>query len=178
MKDRLTALKLFARAARIGNFSSAGRQLGLSQPSASRVIAALEDEVGATFFSRTTRAVTLTEAGTTYLMRVEAILAELDEADHEARGTGELRGVLRVGTSSSFVRREIIPRLARFMKEHPSLRIELLASDRYQDLVSDHGFAGRRLRGRSHSTAEWLSDAGHRRQRAFRLGRLRIRPER
>jgi DNA-binding transcriptional LysR family regulator len=148
MKDRLTALKLFARAARIGNFSSAGRQLGLSQPSTSRVIAALEDEVGATFFSRTTRAVTLTEAGTTYLMRVEAILAELDDADHEARGTGELRGVLRVGTSSSFVRREIIPRLSRFMKKHPSLRIELLASDRYQDLVTegiDVGFRFGRL---------------------------------
>src|ERR1700727_3950213 len=148
MKDRLTALKLFARAARIGNFSSAGRQLGLSEPSPSRVIAALEDDVGGTCFSRTTRAVTLTEAGTTYLMRVEAILAELDEADHEARGTGELRGVLRVGTSSSFVKREIIPRLPRFMKEHPSLRIELLASDRYQDLVSegiDVGFRFGRL---------------------------------
>ena len=87
MNDRLSALKLFARAARVGNFSSAGRELGLSQPSASRLIAALEEEVGATLFSRTTRAVTLTEAGATYLMRVEAILAALDDADHEARGT-------------------------------------------------------------------------------------------
>jgi DNA-binding transcriptional LysR family regulator len=85
MNDRLSALRLFARAARVGNFSSAGRELGLSQPSASRLIAALEEEVGATLFSRTTRAVTLTEAGATYLMRVEAILAALDEADHEAR---------------------------------------------------------------------------------------------
>ena len=72
MNDRLSALKLFARAARVGNFSRAGRELGLSQPSASRLIAALEEEVGATLFSRTTRAVTLTEAGETYLMRVEA----------------------------------------------------------------------------------------------------------
>src|SRR3954453_20403888 len=87
MNDRLSTLRLFARAARVGNFSSAGRELGFSQPSASRLIAALEEEVGATLFSRTTRAVTLTEAGATYLMRVEAILAALDEADHEARGT-------------------------------------------------------------------------------------------
>ena len=65
MNDRLSALKLFARAARVGNFSRAGRELGLSQPSASRLIAALEEEVGATLFSRTTRAVTLTEAGAT-----------------------------------------------------------------------------------------------------------------
>jgi DNA-binding transcriptional LysR family regulator len=137
MNDRLSALKLFARAARVGNFSSAGRELGLSQPSASRLIAALEEEVGATLFSRTTRAVSLTEAGATYLMRVEAILAALDEADHEARGTGELRGSLRVGTSSSFVLREIIPRLPAFMKQHPALKIELVASDRYQDLVTE-----------------------------------------
>jgi DNA-binding transcriptional LysR family regulator len=137
MNDRLSALKLFARAARVGNFSRAGRELGLSQPSASRLIAALEEEVGATLFSRTTRAVTLTEAGATYLIRVEAILAALDDADHEARGTGELRGSLRVGTSSSFVLREIIPRLPAFMKQHPSLKIELVANDRYQDLVTE-----------------------------------------
>ena len=120
MNDRLSALRLFARAARVGNFSSAGRELGLSQPSASRLIAALEEEVGAT-----------------YLMRVEAILASLDDADHEARGTGEVRGSLRVGTSSSFVLREIIPRLPAFMKQHPALKIELVANDRYQDLVTE-----------------------------------------
>src|SRR3954468_3703996 len=137
MNDRLSALRLFSRAARVGNFSSAGRELGLSQPSASRLIAALEEEVGATLFSRTTRAVTLTDAGATYLMRVEEILAALDEADHEARGTGELRGSLRVGTSSSFVLREIIPRLPAFMEQHPALKIELVANDRYQDLVTE-----------------------------------------
>lgn len=137
MNDRLTALKLFARAGRVGNFSSAGRELGLSQPSASRLIATLEAEVGATLFSRTTRAVTLTDAGATYLMRVEAILSALDEADHEARGTGELRGVLRIGTSSSFVLREIIPRLPKFVSDHPALRVELISNDRYQDLVTE-----------------------------------------
>lgn len=137
MNDRLTALKLFVRAGRMGNFSSAGRELGLSQPSASRLIAALEAEVGATLFSRTTRAVTLTDAGATYITRVEAILAALDEADHEARGTGELRGVLRIGTASSFVLREIIPRLPKFLSAHPALRVELLSNDRYQDLVTE-----------------------------------------
>jgi DNA-binding transcriptional LysR family regulator len=71
------------------------------------------------------------------MMRVEAILGALDEADHEARGTGELRGVLRIGTSSSFVLREIIPRLGPFLKEHPALRVELLCNDRYQDLVTE-----------------------------------------
>ena len=89
MNDLLSTLRLFVRAARVGNFSSAGRELGLSQPSASRLIAALEEEVGATLFSRTTRAVTLTEAGATYLMRVEAILAALDDE----RGKPTMRSV-------------------------------------------------------------------------------------
>jgi DNA-binding transcriptional LysR family regulator len=124
MNDRLTALKMFARAARVGSFSGAGRELGLSQPSASRLIAALEAEVGATLFSRTTRAVTLSDAGATYLMRVEAILASLEEVDHEARGTGELRGVPRIGTSSSFVIREVTPGLSKFVgSSRPACRV-------------------------------------------------------
>lgn len=137
MNDRLLALKLFVRAARVANFSKAGRELGLSQPSASRLIAALEAEIGARLFSRTTRTVVLTEAGTAYLTRIETILAALDEADHEARGTGELRGMLRVGATSSFALREIIPRLPRFQSAHPALQIELLSSDKYQDLVAE-----------------------------------------
>lgn len=137
MNDRLLKLRLFVRAARTSSFSSAGRELGLSQPTASRLIAALEEEIGATLFSRTTRAVTLTEVGATYLVRIESILTALDEADHEARGTGELRGTLRVGTSSSFVLREIIPRLSGFLRRHAALKIELVTSDRYQDLVTE-----------------------------------------
>lgn len=135
MNDRLTALKLFARAARLGSFSGAGRELGLSQPSASRLIATLEAEIGSALFTRTTRAVNLTEAGATYLSRIEPILAGLDEADHEARGTGELRGTLRIGLSSSFAIREVIPRLPRFVQDHKALRVELLMSDHHQDLV-------------------------------------------
>jgi DNA-binding transcriptional LysR family regulator len=137
MNDRLIALKLFARAGRTGSFSSAGREFGLSQPSASRLIAALEADIGVTLFNRTTRAVTLTDAGAAYLARVEAILAALDEANHEARGTGELRGELRIGTPISFGLRQIIPRLPAFMKQHPALKIVLPVTDRYPDLVTE-----------------------------------------
>jgi DNA-binding transcriptional LysR family regulator len=137
MSDRLFALRLFVRVARTGSFSRAGREFGLSQPSASRIVAELEREVGAAFFTRTTRAVTLTEAGADYLMRIEPMLAVLEEADHAARGTGELRGVLRIALSSSFGVREVIPRLPVFMESHPNLRIDLLMDDRHQELVSE-----------------------------------------
>jgi DNA-binding transcriptional LysR family regulator len=92
MSDRLLALRLFARIARTGSFSRAGRELGLSQPSASRIASELERQVGAALMTRTTRGLTLTEAGSDYLARIEPILAALEEADHAARGTGELRG--------------------------------------------------------------------------------------
>jgi DNA-binding transcriptional LysR family regulator len=137
MSDRLFALRLFVRVARTRSFSAAGRELGLSQPSASRLVAALEQEVGASLLTRTTRAVTLTEAGADYLARVESILGALDEADHVARGTGELRGALRVAASLPFALREIIPRLDAFLSRHPALRIELVLSDQRQDLVAD-----------------------------------------
>jgi DNA-binding transcriptional LysR family regulator len=135
MSDRLFALRLFSRVARTGSFSSAGRELRLSQPSVSRIIATLEEEIGAALLTRTTRAVTLTEAGTDYLARIEPLLAGLEEADHAARGTGELRGVLRVGMAASFAVREVIPRLPGFMEQHPALRIDLSMADMRQDLV-------------------------------------------
>ncbi len=137
MTDRLLALRAFVRTARSGSLSRAARDLGLSQPSISRILAQLEAEVGARLLVRTTRAVTLTEAGADYLARVEPLLTALEEADHLVRGTGELRGVLRVAVSSSFGVREVIPRLPKFLGRHPALRIDLGISDQRQDLVVD-----------------------------------------
>ena len=137
MSDRLTALRVFVRVAHAGSFSRAARELGLSQPSASRLIAILEKEIGAVLFTRSTRALTLTEAGAEYLLRVEAALGGLDEAEYVARGTGESRGVLRVGASSSFTEHVIIPRLGEFLGRNPKLRIVLLISDQRQALITE-----------------------------------------
>src|SRR5262249_17481410 len=130
MSDRLFALRLFARVARKGSFSAAGRELNIPQSTASRTIATLEREIGAALLVRTTRAVTLTDAGLDFLARIESVLAELDEAEHAARGTGELRGVLRIGLGTNFGVREIIPRLSVFMTRHPALRIEMMMGDK------------------------------------------------
>jgi DNA-binding transcriptional LysR family regulator len=135
MNDKLSTLQLFVRVAHTSSFTKAGRELGLSQPSASRRISELEQEVGVALFVRSTRAVTLTEAGTDYLTRVEAILSALNEADHAVRGTSELRGHLRVALSTSFGVREIIPRIGRFMSAHPALHVDLRMADDRQDLI-------------------------------------------
>ncbi|HLZ84246.1 MAG TPA: LysR family transcriptional regulator [Caulobacteraceae bacterium] len=136
MKD-IFALKLYTRVARLGSFSAAARECGLSQSQASRIIAELETDLGTRLLSRTTRAVVPTEAGAGFLARVEPILAALDEAEHSVREGGELRGLLRMSMPTSFGIRDVIPRLASFAALHPSLRIQLLLEDRRQDLVRD-----------------------------------------
>ena len=137
MNDRFTSMQLFVRVARSGSFSAAAREMGMTQPTASRIVAALEKQVGAALLTRSTRAVTLTEAGTDYLARSELILTALDEADHAARGTDELRGTLRVATSPTFASRTIMPHLGRFADQHPKLRIEFVLDDARHDLIGD-----------------------------------------
>jgi DNA-binding transcriptional LysR family regulator len=137
MKDKLEALKLFVRVARGGGFSRAAREAGIAQSSVSRIVAELEKDVGVRLLSRTTRAVMLTEAGRAYLANIEPSLAALEEAGFQARGTGELRGVLRVGAPFSFGLREIIPSLPAFLGAHPSLRLDLVLDDQRKDLLRE-----------------------------------------
>jgi DNA-binding transcriptional LysR family regulator len=129
MSDHLFALRLFARVARKGSFSAAGRELDIPQSTASRTIAELERRVGASLLVRNTRAVTLTDAGSDFLSRIEAVLAELEDAEQSVRGTTELRGRLRVGIGSSLAVREVIPRLPEFLDKHPDLQVDLLLDE-------------------------------------------------
>lgn len=146
-------MQLFVRVARSSSFSAAAREMGMTQPTASRIVAALEKQVGVALLTRSTRAVTLTEAGADYLARSEAILAALDEAEHAVRGTGELRGTLRVATSPSFAIRTIMPRLERFTAQHPKLRIEFALDDARHDLIGNSVDVAVRIGTLSDSTA-------------------------
>lgn len=137
MNDHLFALRLFVRVAHKGSFSAAGRELNIPQSTVSRIIATLERNIGSSLLIRTTRAVSLTDAGSDFLVRVEPILAALDHAEHAARGTGELRGVLRIGLGTSLAVREIIPLLPTFMAQHPDLQLDLMMDDQRQDLVTE-----------------------------------------
>lgn len=137
MNDRLTALRLFVRVARAGSFSAAGRELGLSQPSVSRIISGLESDLGVQLLARTTRSINLTDAGRDYLARVESILDALEEADHAARGSTTLCGTLHVAVSSSFANRVLVPALTGFLAVHGGLRVNLRMSDSRQDLIRE-----------------------------------------
>jgi DNA-binding transcriptional LysR family regulator len=107
MSDRLSALRLFVRVARTRSFSAAGRELGLSQPSASRLVATLEREVGASLLTRTTRAVTLTEAGAEYLARVEGNPRRVGRGGpHRAGYRGAPRRLARRGFVAVYASRD------------------------------------------------------------------------
>jgi DNA-binding transcriptional LysR family regulator len=137
MSDRLSELAVFVRAAETGSFSKAAREFGVSQPSASRMVASLEDWLGVKLLLRTTRQVSPTDAGVAFLQKARGILGDLDEAAQAARGVDSLHGVLRVVMSGAFGTREVIPRMPAFLERHPRLRIELRISDRIDDLVAE-----------------------------------------
>jgi DNA-binding transcriptional LysR family regulator len=137
LSDQFQALRLFVQVARTGSFSKGAREMKLSQPTASRIIALLEEQLGAALFSRSTRALTLTDAGTSYLARVRPILDSLEEADNAIRGSDNLRGTLRIGVASVIASRAIVPRLGSFVARHPNLHVELTIDDRRQDLIQE-----------------------------------------
>jgi DNA-binding transcriptional LysR family regulator len=137
MNDRLLQLSVFLRVGESGSFTRAAKDLNLSQPSVSRIVADLEARLGVMLVLRTTRRLTLTAAGETFLERARDILADVDDAEDGARGVDSLRGALRVALPVVFGTREIIPRLRVFLDRHPLLRMELRVSDLYQDLVAE-----------------------------------------
>ena len=137
MSDRLQELAVFVRAAESGSFSRAARELGLSQPSVSRIIGELEARLGVTLLLRTTRRITVTDAGATFLARSREILAEIEDAEDAARGIDSLRGTIRLAIPVVYGTREVIPRLAKFLALHPLLQVELSVADHRQDLVAE-----------------------------------------
>jgi DNA-binding transcriptional LysR family regulator len=137
MSDRLQELAVFVRAAEGGSFSRAARELGLSQPSVSRIISELETRLGVTLLLRTTRRITATDAGALFLDRAREILAEIEDAEDAARGIDSLRGMIRLAIPVVYGTREVIPRLTKFLALHPQLHVELSVADHRQDLVAE-----------------------------------------
>ena len=137
MSDRLQELAVFVRAAESGSFSRAARELGLSQPSVSRIIGELEARLGVKLLLRTTRRITATDAGALFLDRAREILTEVEDAEDAARGLDSLRGIIRLAIPVLYGTREIIPRLPKFLAAHPMLQVEMAVVDARQDLVAE-----------------------------------------
>ncbi len=138
MLDRVTGMQVYVRVAALGSLSGAARALGMSQTMATKHIAALEARLGTRLLHRTTRRLTLTEAGRNYLEAVERILGEIEEADATAFAeTVEVRGTLRLNAPVSFGIREIAPLIPEFTRHHPHLVVDLGLNDRQVDLIEE-----------------------------------------
>jgi DNA-binding transcriptional LysR family regulator len=138
MMDRLAAIEIFIRVVDTGSFSAAARHYDVGQPAVSKAIAQLEEWLGVKLLLRTTRALTPTEAGTSFYQRARRAVEEADEAVLAARGTASgLAGKLRVSAAVCFARLHIVPRLPEFLAQHPNLELELVLDDRNVDLVEE-----------------------------------------
>ena len=138
MLDRLTGLEVFAKVAAAGSLSAAARALGMSQTMVTKHIAVLEARLGAKLFHRTTRRLSITEAGRSYLESSERILAEIEAADAAvAADRVEPRGMLRINAPVSFGTRQIAPLLAEFAARYPRTSVELGLNDRLVDLAEE-----------------------------------------
>ena len=138
--DIFAAMTAFARVAETRSFSEAARRLGTSKSVVSRQIMALEADLGARLFHRTTRSMTMTEAGEGYYERVSRILTEVDEANLSVtRLQAAPRGRLRVNAPMTFGIRHLAPAIPDFLALHPEVEIDMTMNDRFVDLI-DEGY--------------------------------------
>jgi DNA-binding transcriptional LysR family regulator len=134
--DTVAGIRLYIRVVETGSFSKASAGLGITQPTATKHVAALEARLGARLLHRSTRGVTPTEVGAAYYDKCKAIAREIDEADNlAALMQSRVQGILRISTSVAFGRRVMTPLILRFMAQHPGLQVDLSFEDRYVNLV-------------------------------------------
>src|SRR4051812_21779911 len=136
--DRIDAMQAFVAVADLQGFAPAARKLGLSPSGVTRLVAALEDRLGARLLQRTTRQVTLTDVGARYLERARRILADVEEAEGSAEGERTRPGGrLVVSAPIGFGRLHISPVISAYLKRYPEVSADLRLSDRMINLVED-----------------------------------------
>lgn len=136
--DKLVALRAFVAVAEAGGFSSAARRLDLATSSVMRSVDSLEKELGTVLLNRSTRQVTLSDAGTAYYAKAKKLLEDMADADASVSDrSSEPSGPLRVSVPVAFGSRLIAPSLAGFLRKYPKLELDVKLSDAFVDLVSE-----------------------------------------
>lgn len=136
--DRFGDLDVFAHVVTAKSMSAAGRELKLSPAVISKRIRRLEERLGVRLLQRTTRQLSLTEAGQGFYERVVSILASIEDAEAwVSSGTGQARGTLRVSAPTSFGRLHIAPHLKPFLDANPAVTVELVLSDAFVDIIAE-----------------------------------------
>jgi DNA-binding transcriptional LysR family regulator len=136
--DRIDAMRAFVSVADLQGFAPAARKLGLSASAVTRLIASLENHLGARLLQRTTRSVTLTDVGARYLERARRILGDLEEAEDSVQAErSRPSGRLIVSAPQMFGRLHVGPVMSAYLKQYPDVSAELRLSDRMINLVDE-----------------------------------------
>lgn len=134
--DKLSVMQAFRRIVERGSFARASDDLGVSPALLSREIKLLEESLGSTLLTRTTRSMSLTDAGQLYYDETTGILDAVTNVENRIRdGAGAVRGHLKVNASNSFGQMVIAPLLPGFLDAYPDLRLTLSLDDRVVDMV-------------------------------------------
>ena len=145
-REILGHLPVVLAVARRGGFGAAASELGMSPSAVSHAVRFVEQRLGQPLFARTTRSVSLTEAGSSFLASIGPALTAIDEATDQVRAaTGGVTGLLRLNVPSLALRVALTPIVAEMSDRHPDLTIELTVDDRLVDIVAAGFDAGIRL---------------------------------
>lgn len=166
--DKLSVMQAFRRIVERGSFARAADDLGVSPALLSREVKLLEDSLGTTLLSRTTRSMSLTDAGRLYYDEAADILNAVTQIETRIRaGVGAVRGHLKVNASSSFGQTVIAPMLPGFLNSYPDLRLSLSMDDRVLDMVEGGFDVSIRIRPAMPDSALVARKIGTMRQRIF-----------
>jgi LysR family transcriptional regulator for bpeEF and oprC len=136
--DRIDVMRLFIRVVDTGNFSKTARETGISQPTVSKLVAGLEAKLGAQLLRRTSRGLSLTDAGQDFYEAATGIVQSVDDVESRVgKGEASPSGVVRVALSPAFGRFQIVPHLPEFFARYPDVSIDFDVSQRYVNLVEE-----------------------------------------
>jgi DNA-binding transcriptional LysR family regulator len=136
--DRLAAMEIYVSVVEAGSFSATAKRMDLGQPAISKTIAQLEERLSARLLLRSTRSLTMTDAGQRFYEHAKLAIKEADEAEQAVRqASGSLSGKLRVSAAVTFACLHVLPSLDLFLSRHPKLEIDLTLDDRNIDLLEE-----------------------------------------
>ena len=134
----LASMQAFINVVESGSFSESARRLGLSQPSVSRQVNALESQLGVRLLQRTTRSLSLTEAGQVYYEKAKHIQRAVTEASQAISGFKDSpSGLLRISVPHTWAEAKIVPHLGEFLSLYPEIKLDIQCNDHIQDMVEE-----------------------------------------
>lgn len=146
--DRLRSMQYFIRAVELGSLSAAARDQGTTQPTVSKALAALEQELGVRLLERSTTGLSLTDQGQRFYARARQVVEEFNDAVSDAQGrTGQATGLLRLNAPVALGQLHLTALVHEFLARYPDIEIELILNDRFVDLVEEGVDVALRLGG-------------------------------